>query len=327
MQKLLTVVVPVYKVEAYINKCLDSLLMPPDLMQKMEVIIVNDGTPDNSAEMSREYVKRYPDTFRQIDKENGGHGSAWNVGLKEATGKYLRFLDSDDWLTNLPEFLERLESCEADVVITRINRYYEDQGCSEISQCSHTIDTVLPISKIGPEEFEEYDIISDFWFSTYKTELLKPLYPLFVEGVSYDDSILFIIPLLYAKDYIAFDLVLYNYLLGRVGQSMAFDVQIRKIPDRIKVLRQMCSFMDDHILERSNGWLLEEVFSKRRDILIGLIATIRSFRLSSSYNNEFKSFKCIAEFNPKSKLYKRYQKLPFVFFYLIERIRDFNSRN
>ena len=71
MQKLLTIIVPVYKVEVYINKCLDSLLLPPAQMQQLEVIIVNDGTPDNSAELSREYVKRYPESFRQIDKEKG----------------------------------------------------------------------------------------------------------------------------------------------------------------------------------------------------------------------------------------------------------------
>lgn len=327
MQKLLSIVIPVYKVEPYINKCLDSIVISPDLMQKLEVIIVNDGTPDNSAEMSREYVKRYPDTFRQIDKENGGHGSAWNVGLKEATGKYLRFLDSDDWLTNLPEFLEKLENCDADVVITRLNRFFEDRNCSEISQCPHTIDTVLPISRIGPKEFEEYNSISNFWFCTYKTELLKPLYPLFVEGVSYDDSILFIIPLLYAKDYIAYNLVLYNYLLGREGQSMAVNVQLKKIPDRIKVLRQMYSFVDDRFLERDNGWLLEEVFSSRRDILIGFIATVKSFRLSSSYNKEFQRFIKIMDYNPKSKLFRRYRMFPFVVFFIIERIRDFTSRN
>lgn len=327
MQKLLTIVIPVYKVEPYINKCLDSIVILPDLMQKLEVIIVNDGTPDNSAEMSRKYVKRYPNTFRQIDKENGGHGSAWNVGLKEATGKYLRFLDSDDWLTNLPEFLDKLENCNADVVITRLNRFFEDKNCSEISTCPHTIDEVLPINVIGPKEFEEYNSISNFWFSTYKTELLKPLFPLFVEGVSYDDSILFIIPLLFAQDYIAYDLVLYNYLLGRDGQSMAPNVQLRKIPDRIKVLRQMYAFVDDRFLKRNNGWLLEEIFSMRRNILIGLIASVKSFRLSSSYNKEFRSFKKIMDYNPKSKLYKRYQKLPFVFFFIIERIRDFTSRN
>lgn len=77
MKKLLTVVVPEYKVEPYINKCLDSLILEDEnLMNQLEVIIVNDGTPDRSAEMSREYVKRYPQTFRQIDKENGGHGPA-----------------------------------------------------------------------------------------------------------------------------------------------------------------------------------------------------------------------------------------------------------
>ena len=324
--KLLTVIVPVYKVERYINKCLDSLIVSPDLMDMLEVIIVNDGTPDNSAEMSREYVKRFPKTFRQIDKENGGHGSAWNVGLKEATGKYLRFLDSDDWLTNLPEFMDRLSNCDTDVVITRISRYYEDKMVSEDSDCPKTTDTVLPISQIGPQEFSEYESIGDFWFSTYKTALLKPLYPLFLEGVSYDDSILFIIPLLYAKDYIAYDMILYNYLLGREGQSMALEVQRRKIPDRIKVLHQMCSYLNEGVMEKKNGWLLEEIISKRRDILIGLIASVKSYRLSSSYNTEFRSFNGIFDFQPQSKLYKRYKRLPFVVFFLIERIRDFTSR-
>ncbi len=326
MQKLLSVIIPVYKVEAYINKCLDSLLLSPDKMQQLEVIIINDGTPDNSAEMSREYVKRYPDTFRQIDKENGGHGSAWNVGLKEASGKYIRFLDSDDWLTNLPEFLDRLDVCDADVVITRLNRYYEDKNASKVTHCPKTIDRVLSIDNIGPDEFSEYNIISNFWFSTYKADILKPLYPLFLEGVSYDDGILFIIPLLFAKNYIAYDLVLYNYLLGREGQSMAAAVQIRKIPDRIKVLRQMCSFLNENVLDGNLGWLIKEVVSIRRNILIGWIASVKSFRQSYSYNDGFKSIKGISDFNPQSKLYKRYKKCPFVVFYLLERIRDITSR-
>lgn len=324
--KLLSIIVPVYKVEAYIKKCLDSLLVSPQLMQQLEVIIVNDGTPDNSAEMSREYVKRYPETFHQIDKENGGHGSAWNVGLKEATGKYIRFLDSDDWLTNLPEFLVKLDGCDADIVITRLNRYYEDTNTSQITQCPITVDKVLPISQIRPEEIAEYDVVSNFWFATYKTELIKPLYPLFLEGVSYDDGILFIIPLLFANDYVAYDLVLYNYLLGRAGQSMAKDVQIRKIPDRIKVLRQMSSFLNEKVLEGENGWLLKKVISDRRNILMGLIASVKSFRLSYSYHQEFKSIKGISDFNPQSKLYRRYKRCPFLVFFLLERIRDFTAR-
>lgn len=327
MQKLLTIVVPVYKVEAYINKCLDSLLLSPDKMQQLEVIIVNDGTPDNSAELSREYVKRYPETFRQIDKENGGHGSAWNVGLKEATGKYLRFLDSDDWLTNLSEFLDKLSSCDADVVITRLNRYYEARDLSEVTQCPKTVDSVMPISCIGPEEFDEYDVVSNFWFSTYKTDILRPLYPLFLEGVSYDDSILFIVPLIFAKNYIAIDLVLYNYLLERQGQSMALSVQRNKIPDRLKVLRQMCSLLNDDLLERDNGWLLKKVIGIRRNISIWLIASIKFFRQGHSYSKELKSINGIWDFSPQSKQFKRFNKFPFFMFYLIERLRDFVHNN
>ena len=326
MQKLLTIVVPVYKVEAYINKCLDSLLLSPDKMQQLEVIIVNDGTPDDSAELSREYVKRYPESFRQIDKENGGHGSAWNVGLEEATGKYLRFLDSDDWLTNLSEFLDKLSSCDADVVITRLNRYYEARNLSEVTQCPKTIDSVMPISCIGPEEFAECDLVCDFWFSTYKTAILKPLHPLFLEGVSYDDSILFIVPLLFAQNYIAYDLVLYNYLLERQGQSMDLDVQKKKIPDRLKVLRQMCSFLNEDVLSRENGWLLKRIVGIRRNLSVGLISSIKPYSQSYSYSRELKSIEGISDFYPQSKMYKRYKRLPFPVFYFIEKVRSYVSK-
>ena len=118
MGKLLSVIIPVYKVEPYINKCLDSLIIEPELMDKMDVLIINDGTPDNSAEMSREYVKRFPAVFRQIDKENGGHGSVWNLGVKEAYGKYVKFLDSDDWLENVDVMIQKLEQTDADLIVS-----------------------------------------------------------------------------------------------------------------------------------------------------------------------------------------------------------------
>ena len=66
--RLLSVVVPVYKVELYIRKCLDSLIVPEQWMSRLEVLVVNDGTPDRSAEMARDYEVRYPSTFRVIDK-------------------------------------------------------------------------------------------------------------------------------------------------------------------------------------------------------------------------------------------------------------------
>ncbi len=66
-------------------------------LQLLDIVVINDGTPDNSAVLAKEYEKRYPDIVRVIDQENRGHGGAWNHGTERAVGKYLFYLDSDDW--------------------------------------------------------------------------------------------------------------------------------------------------------------------------------------------------------------------------------------
>lgn len=244
MSKLLSIVIPVYKVEKYINKCLDSLIVPDELMGQLEVIIVNDGTPDRSAEMAREYEKRFPQTFRVIDKENGGHGSAWNLGLKEANGKYLRFLDSDDWLTNLEAFMKELEKVEDDMVYTNVSRFYEDVDKTVVDR----IDNTLEYNK--SYEFDNVDlnlIPFGFWNWTYKTELLKKNEPLFVEHVYYDDAILFYAPVILSNSFRAIDVVLYNYRLGRPGQTMNKAVQKKHAADYSPVSMAIIEYVNRHI--------------------------------------------------------------------------------
>jgi len=327
MQKLLTIVVPVYKVEPYINKCLDSCLiyktneqgekvLDEDLMNQLEVVIVNDGTPDNSAEMSREYVKRFPNTFRQIDKENGGHGSAWNVGLKEATGKYLRFLDSDDWLTNLDLLLEKLSATDADVVVTAMNSCDEQSGETVTMSLAKTVGVEMPVKS---EEFGGN--MSNFWCATYKTSLLKPLYPLFLEGVSYDDSILYIVPHLCADTYIAFDFVVYNYLVGRDGQSMSVAVQTRKIPDRFRNYQHLRSFAQKHIAGEIDGYV-EEVLAHNRWTMFNVIPFVTDYRLSKTYMKELLSLGSLDHINTKK--YHRYKTLPYRLFWWVEK-RKYSS--
>ena len=86
MKKILTIVVPVYNTEKYLSKCLDSLVIKD--IDSIEVLIIIDGSPDNSIEIAKQYHDKYPKTFTVIDKENGGHGSCCNIGLKVAKGKY-----------------------------------------------------------------------------------------------------------------------------------------------------------------------------------------------------------------------------------------------
>lgn len=91
-----SVIVPVYGVEKYIDKCLNCLVN--QTLEDIEVIVVNDGTKDNSQKIIDKYVKKYPNKVKSFIKENGGQGSARNYGLKKATGEYIGYVDSDDYV-------------------------------------------------------------------------------------------------------------------------------------------------------------------------------------------------------------------------------------
>lgn len=84
----------------YIRQCLESLVIG-EVLDRIEVLVVLDGSKDGSAEIAYEFVEQYPDTFRIIYKANGGHGSAINTGLMMASGEYVKILDSDDWVERM----------------------------------------------------------------------------------------------------------------------------------------------------------------------------------------------------------------------------------
>lgn len=255
MEKLLTVVVPVYKVEKYINKCLDSLVVPDKQMERLEVLAVNDGTPDNSALMAKEYEKKYPQTFKVIDKENGGHGSAWNRGVAEATGKYIKFLDSDDWFDNedFSKLINRLEVCTADVVFCNLDKHYQKQGYVRHLKLSELNDgEIMRIADYDWPNWHNDSKVFDFWYCTYRTSMIKSVHPLFLEKIFYDDAILFIAPMILGETFTYFDLNIYHYLLGREGQTMNMSSQIAHAKDYIKVCKSMIAFAEQHNYEEEN---------------------------------------------------------------------------
>lgn len=256
MNKLLTVVVPVYKVEKYINKCLDSLIVPEEQMKKLEVIVVNDGTPDNSSIMAKEYEKRYPETFKVIDKENGGHGSAWNKGVELATSKYLRFLDSDDWLSNISEFISSLEKFDVDLIFTGVRQTFEDgRNDKDFMGVAMNPGVVYDVEKydwtLTNNMYNGHNVMN-FQMCTYKTDILKRFHPVFLEKMYYDDEILFALPLLSSKSFVYFDFILYNYLLGRVGQTMDPKVMARNIDFKIKTRKYLVNFCNAHPAQSDN---------------------------------------------------------------------------
>ena len=327
MQKLLTIVVPVYKVEDYINKCLDSLIVSSEMMEKLEVIIVNDGTPDRSAELSREYVNKYPHTFRQIDKENGGHGSAWNVGLKEATGKYIKFLDSDDWFSNLETLICDLENNDADVVLNPFVKEFANNGKSV------TVDT--PIKTQGPTAIdgsfwgqakERFNGIN-FWSGTYKASILKPLYPLFAERTMFDDYIITWAPLVYGRTCITLDYPVYHYLIGRDGQSMSMAQQRRGAVSYTKCFTHYETVRSR--IEEDN--VPSNLLKMIDEAIAGYASYVFSYMVFLPYkeSEQWTGYlwkKYLSGLPHKTKQQKRYSLLPFLLFYTLEHLRNIKNR-
>ena len=243
MEKLLSIVIPVYKVEKFIDKCISSLIVPDkQQLQLLDIVVINDGTPDNSAILAKAYEKRYPGIVRVVDQENRGHGGAWNHGTELAVGKYLFYLDSDDWFetSELSKLITYLGHCDTDMVMLDGQNYHA---------AANTYEDKKKHNELTPEKV--YDADKFDWLGTghgydmtyahdtvYRTSMMQQYLPLFREHVMYDDVSLQAIPIAIAKDFIYTKLNVYRYYIGRPGQS--FDPKVRAVraaDDVTKVLK------------------------------------------------------------------------------------------
>ena len=130
--KLLSIAIPCYNSEAYMEKCIESLLKGGE---EVEILVVNDGSSDRTAEIADAYAEKYPTIIKAIHQENGGHGEAVNAGIRNATGLYFKVVDSDDWVNEeaYKQILKTLEELTRgpktlDMLIS--NFVYEKQGAS-----------------------------------------------------------------------------------------------------------------------------------------------------------------------------------------------------
>ncbi len=138
---LLSIVIPFYNVEAYISKCIDSVLNQS--FKDIELICVNDSSPDNSRKIVTEYQKKHPN-IQLIDRENGGLSAARNTGIENATGKYLLFLDSDDYLSEnvVGAMYQQMEAENLDILLGNIQWVYETGKVVKEKQIRDIVNTV-----------------------------------------------------------------------------------------------------------------------------------------------------------------------------------------
>lgn len=256
MNKILSIIIPTYNMEEYLKRCLDSLVLPvQSLMNSLEVLVIIDGATDNSSSIAHQYQDKYPETFRVFDKENGNYGSCINRGLKEATGKYIRILDADDSFNtnNFIKYLKLLAPIDSDLILTDYNLVDREGNILEERtfkfDSMQVIDIVCVIKPVS--ELEMHAI-------TYKRQILLDIGYRQTEGISYTDTEWAFIPLMAVNTVCYVNLQIYNYLVGRPGQTMDISVLRKSMPQMMTVYKRLMQiYKSSHLDAHKNSILFD----------------------------------------------------------------------
>ena len=233
--KLLTVTVPCYNSQDYMENCIRSLLPGSE---RVEIIIIDDGSTDMTGSIADRYAAEYPTIVKVIHQENGGHGEGINQGLKHASGRYFKVVDSDDWVSQdfLP-FLDYLEECEeqggTDLLVT--NYYYthaDGKGDRSIRYANALPERrIIPWDSIGT--FRPHQLLT-IHSCTFRTEVLRKTQAL-PQHIFYEDNLMVYQGLPFVRKLCYMDIDLYRYFIGRADQSVQRSATMKRYSHQILV--------------------------------------------------------------------------------------------
>ena len=240
--KYISFAIPSYNSEDYISRAIESILPGGE---DVEIIIVNDGSKDGTLNIAKEYKEKYPDIIKVVDKENGGHGDAVNFGLANATGKYFKVVDSDDWVNEealllILSFLKELERDDKEIDMLVSNYVYEKVGAAH-KKCIH-YRNVLPQDKIftwdeiGRFHLDQYILMHSV---IYRTSMIKLSQMTLPKHTFYVDNIYVYYPLPHVRKIYYMDVDFYRYFIGREDQSVNEKVMISRVDQQIFVTKTM----------------------------------------------------------------------------------------
>ena len=265
-EKILTVTIPSYNVEAYLEECLESFVNS-EVMGDIEVLIVNDGSSDDTAKIAQRYVDKYENTFRLINKKNGGHGSTINTGVREAKGKYFKVVDGDDWVDtrSFIRLVEILKESDADIV------------ASNYTWINHT--TRLP------EKRQEYPFEKIEYNKLYKFEDIVKANEQIDEHTFYVDVEFIAFPIPYVRTVYFIEDPVYQYRLGLPGQSMSIQKMQKNLKNHLRVLMRLNQYCKkaETIAPTAN---LEYIRELTATILTSQMKIYISFPLKSGMKKE-----------------------------------------
>lgn len=276
--KVLSIIIPTYNMEDYISSCLDSLIVPS--IDKLDIIVVNDGSKDKTSEIAYQYEKQYPKSIRVIDKENGNYGSCINVGLPLAIGKYVKILDADDTY-NTPElenFIKTLSEVNVDLVLSDYVRV--NPNGDVIKQFRYPIRSTYEFK--FKEIFEKIKRVINMHTVCYKRSVFDELNYHQTEEISYTDEEWVFSPIINVKTVFYFNEYIYKYLLGREGQTVDPKVSQCKFGDALKGIEKMTE-----ILLKYNNRI---PFEKEKFLQNRLSARLTRNTMAALYGTEYMKY-------------------------------------
>ena len=254
-EKILTVSIAAYNVSKYLDEALKPFITSK-YMDDLEVLIVDDGSKDDTADIARRYQDEYPNTFRLITKVNGGWGSTLNVGIKEGTGKYFKQLDGDDYFSyeNLDNFIEYLKNTDADLIHSPFMTFSDKNGAilRILSSgwdlpCRQTVH-MTEIPSFCPAMHTV----------TVKLDILKDNNINITEKCFYTD-VEFVLKMIgFCKTFSYYELPIYYYRLARNGQSMSIQGVRKNWRDHLKMLFVMLEYEKTNVTSDNTKLIFKE---------------------------------------------------------------------
>lgn len=268
MEKTLTIVIPAYNTEKYIERCLDSFINM-EVLKELEILIINDGSTDGTQKIAQRYCDKFPSSIQMINKENGGRGSAINMGIEQAMGKYFKVVDADDWVEteHLSEYVRKLRTLNVDVVANDYSVVQE--GTLKVLEQQHVCNNRFHYGKEWGFAEAETEPIIPFCAMTFSTKILQDHQVRVDENVFYEDAEYILYPIPYCKNVYYDATNIYMHCVRKHKDKTEKQILLRKKRDTDKVLEALLKYYDENqfiqqykrkYLEKGIGTIVEKKY-------------------------------------------------------------------